>query len=72
MNKNAKKVASAKIVREAKELYAKFDEVMAPTIRALLAKNYSKGDISRALTQATNKVVIYQWIRNVSLTPLKK
>lgn len=72
MNKNVKKQADPKLAELAKIKYAEFDKNMAKTIRFFIAKKIDFGDISRALTAGTKKPVIYQWIRNVSLTPLKK
>ena len=73
MNKsNTKKVADVELVKLATKKYKEFDQNMSKTIRFFLSQDISKGDLSRILTAATNKTVIYQWIRNVSLTPLKK
>lgn len=72
--KNAKsiKVADPKLVDLAKSKYAEFGQNMAQTIRFFLAKGIDKAEIARALTAGTKKRVIYQWVRNVSLSPIKK
>ena len=68
---NAKKVAAPKNVELAKIKYAEFGQNMAQTIRFFLAKGVDKAEISRALTEGTKKRVIYQWVRNVSIAPIK-
>lgn len=41
-------------------------------IRALSAAGHDRGDIARALTLMTGKLVRYQHVRNVLITPLKR
>lgn len=50
-----------------KEIRSELDSLTqtASKIRFLLSKNYSRGDVSRILG------IRYQWVRNVSITPLK-
>ena len=44
---------------------------IATKIRFLKSKSFSTGDISRILTETEGRLIRYQWVRNVLLTPLK-
>lgn len=41
-------------------------------VRYLASIKMTTGDISRTMTEREGRLVRYQWVRNVLLTPLKK
>lgn len=45
---------------------------IASKVRYLLSLGKSRGDISRWMSDKEGKLVRYQWVRNIELTPLKK
>ena len=45
---------------------------MSAKIRYLNAAGWSNGKISKYLTELEGKLVRYQWVRNVLITPIKK
>ena len=71
-NVTVKKEANKELINTTE--MKKYDSLtsIAAKIRYLLSLNKSKGDISRFMTDKEGKLVRYQWVRNVSLTPIKK
>lgn len=71
-NVTQKKVANTSLIT--KDERVKYDSLtsVASKIRFLLSLNKSKGDISRYMSEVEGKEVRYQWVRNVSITPIKK
>lgn len=57
-----------------KDELAKYDALtsIASKVRYLLSLGKSRGDISRWMSEKEGKLVRYQWVRNIELTPLKK
>lgn len=45
---------------------------MSSRIRYLVGKGLGYGEVSRILTAYHGKMVRYQWVRNVMITPIKK
>lgn len=45
---------------------------MSSQIRFLDSKGVSRGSISKILSELHKKLVRYQWVRNVLITPIKK
>ena len=67
-NQTAVKVElDEKLVKHVKSL-----ETMSARIKYLDSQKMARGDISRFLTEVTGQKVIYQWVRNVLITPVKK
>lgn len=71
-NPTQKKVADKNLLTKAE--LAKYDECtsIASKVRYLLSIGKSRGDISRFMTEKEGKLVRYQWVRNIELTPIKK
>lgn len=71
-NVTQKKVADKSLIT--KEELVKYDALtsVAAKVRFLLSLNKSRGDISRFMTEKEGKLIRYQWVRNIELTPLKK
>jgi hypothetical protein len=67
-----KKIADKSLL--AKDELAKYEALtsIAAKVRFMLSLNKSRGDISRFMTEKEGKLVRYQWVRNIELTPLKK
>ena len=70
-NQKSNKKVDQKLIDLASKKYKEFDQNMSKTIRFFLQKDLTKSEISKILTEGTNKKVIYQWIRNVSLLEIK-
>lgn len=70
-NPTQKKVADKNLLTKAET--AKYDECtsIASKVRYLLSIGKSRGDISRFMTEKEGKLVRYQWVRNIELTPVK-
>lgn len=73
MKNNTQKKTVAKNFITAAER-TKYDEhtSIAGKVRYLLSLKKSRGDISRFMSEAEGKLIRYQWVRNIELTPLKK
>lgn len=71
-NVTTKKTANKDLIT--KDERAKYDACtsIASKVRFLLSLGKSRGDISRWMTEVEDKLVRYQWVRNIELTPLKK
>lgn len=52
----------------------KYDEMtsIASKVRFLLSLKKTRGDISRYMTEREERLIRYQWVRNIELQPLKK
>lgn len=52
----------------------KYDELtsIASKVRFLLSLKKTRGDISRYMTEREERLIRYQWVRNIELQPLKK
>lgn len=69
---STKKVADkGMLTKEQKATYDSLTSIAAK-VRFLLGEGKSRGDISRYMTEVEGKLVRYQWVRNIELTPLKK
>lgn len=66
---NAKKSVPALKTDVQAEL-AKLTQISSK-VRYLASLKMSRGDISRVLTASEGRLIRYQWVRNVLITPLK-
>ena len=46
-------------------------ETMSAQIRYLNSQKFTRGEISKILSKKHNKLVRYQWVRNVLIQPVK-
>lgn len=71
-NVTVKKIADKNLISN--DEMKKYDGLtsIASKVRYLLSLGKSRGDISRWMTEKEGKLVRYQWVRNIELTPLKK
>lgn len=71
-NVTQKKIADKSLI--SKDELVKYESMtsVASKVRYLLSLNKSRGDISRFMTDKEGKLIRYQWVRNIELTPLKK
>lgn len=69
---DGKKVATTYQRSVAKKALEKHSFVIAQAIRELDSMKMERANISRSLTAAGNKTVIYQWVKNVLDKPLSK
>ena len=67
-----KKIADKSLLsKEEVSKYEAFTSI-ASKVRFMISIGKSRGDISRYMTEKEGKLVRYQWVRNIELTPLKK
>lgn len=65
------KIATKQLSKSQSEKYQALTTVSAK-IRYLNSEGFSRGDISRIMTELEGRLVRYQHVRNVLITPLKR
>lgn len=70
-NKKAVETKETVITKDYDKELNQFDS-MSAKIRFLNSKGETTGNISKILTKHEGKLVRYQWVRNVLITPVSK
>lgn len=65
------KAVAKKLDTKVAAAYDKLTGISAK-IRYLTSEGFSRGDVSRIMTEREGRLVRYQHVRNVLITPLKK
>lgn len=65
------KIATKKLSKAQLEKYSGLTSISSK-IRHLNSEGFSRGDISRIMTELEGRLVRYQHVRNVLITPLKR